>query len=114
MNILENFLDKIQSNDLERFLSNFPEKVVFDDNNSVITGLLKYRSISNKTAYLFKMPKEQVQIFHTMNMKFSIGIAFFNKNGKLVKKYNKCKPNIKEINSEKPASFVVEFLPKGD
>ena len=115
MNILENYLDdlSLEGSDLSRLLSRYKNVVTFTTTEDTIIGLLKYENIPRDTAFLFKMPKEEILAFHTIGMKFVIDIYFFNKSGKLVKWYGDVKPGIKKISSVVPATYVVETASRG-
>jgi uncharacterized membrane protein (UPF0127 family) len=112
MDTLENYLDNLslEDSDLFRLLSKFKKVVIFKKAEDVSTGLLKYRSISPYTAFLFKMSKEEVLIFHTVGMKFNIDIYFFNHAGKLVSKYRDLEPGRQKVSSRFPAMYAVETL----
>jgi uncharacterized membrane protein (UPF0127 family) len=115
MNILENYLIELDFEDSDLFglLSKFEKIVIFKKSKDIEEGLLKYKSISPDTAFLFKMPEEKVLIFHTVKMQFSIDIWFFDHNGKVVSKYKNLKPGIEKVSSKFPASYVIEVLSGG-
>jgi len=112
MNILESYLDNLSLEDSDLFglLSKFEKIVIFKKAEDITTGLLKYKTISPDTAFLFKMPGEEILTFHTVGMKFNINIYFFNKSGKLVNWFDNVKPGAKKISSNVPAMYVVEIL----
>jgi len=112
MNILESYLDNLslEDSDLFRLLSKFQKIVIFKKAEDITTGLLKYESIPSDTAFLFKMPEEEILTFHTVGMKFNINIYFFNKSGKLVNWFDNVKPGAKKISSNVRAMYVVEVL----
>ena len=86
----------------------------FNSDDDRMSGLLKYESIPKDKVFIFIFPKEEKQEFHTLRMKFTIGINFYDKSGKLIKTYPKCEPNKTNINSIKPIKYAVEYLYKGD
>jgi uncharacterized membrane protein (UPF0127 family) len=115
MDILENYLDNLtlEDSDLFRLLANFEKVVIFKKAEDINVGLLKYKIISPNTAFLFKMPEEQVLIFHTVGMKFNIDIFFFDHIGKLVSKHKNLKPGLEKVSSKFPAMYAVEILSRG-
>jgi uncharacterized membrane protein (UPF0127 family) len=115
MDILENYLIELdfENSDLFSLLSKFEKVVTFKKDEDIAKGLLKYKSISPNTAFLFKMSEEKVLIFHTVQIQFNIDIYFFNRNGKLVSKHKNLKPGIEKISSRFPAMYAVEILSRG-
>jgi len=112
MDILENYLDNLslEDSDLFRLLSKFEKIVIFKKPEEISAGLLKYKTISPSTAFLFKMPEEKVYVFHTVGMEFNIDIHFFSESGKLVSSYHRVKPGVKRISSKVPAVYALETL----
>jgi len=112
MKIIEKYLLELdfENSDLFDLLSKFEKVIIFKKPEDIEKGLLKYKSISPDTAFLFKMPEEKVLIFHTVKMQFSIDIWFFDYDGKLVLKYRNVKPGVEKVSSKFPVQYVVEFL----
>jgi len=115
MKILENYLDNLslEDSDLFRLLTKFEKIVIFKKAEDIRVGLLKYKTISPNTAFLFKMSLERILEFHTVGMKFNIDIYFFSYSGKLVSKYKNLEPGIQRISSKLPAIYAVEILSRG-
>ena len=89
------------------FLKQFHMIEVFDKPGDIKTGLLKYRDVPKNVAFLFRFKDEDIREFHTRGMRFNINIYFYNKFGKLVKKYENCEPH-KNYTSVVPCKYVVE------
>lgn len=115
MDILEHYLIELDigESDLFSLLSKFEKVVTFKKDEDIAKGLLKYKTISADTAFLFKMPEEKVLVFHTIKMNFNIDIYFFNHTGKLVSKHKNLKPGIEKVSSRFPAEYAVETLSRG-
>jgi len=114
MNYINNYLTELffKDSDLSKFLSTFDKVVTFEGEKDTTLGLLRYKKISLKTAYLFKFKEETILSFHTMGMKFNIDIYFFNSDGSMVSSYKNCEPEKRLISSKLPAMYVVEVLSK--
>jgi len=108
---LDFYLEQLQKDSqMNIFLSSFDKVYEFKNLEDRLIGLLKFNKISNKHAYLFKFNKEEIINMHTIGMKFSISIKFYNSDGNLVKSEYNIKPNVKIISSIKPAKYAVEYL----
>lgn len=114
MDYINNYLTELffKDSDLSKFLSTFNKVVTFETDKDLTLGLLRYKKISSKTAYLFKYKEEVILNFHTMGMKFNIDIYFFNKDGTMVFAYKNCEPGRSLISSKQPAICAVEVLSK--
>lgn len=111
--ILSMYLESLSqdSSDLRKLIFGHP-LVIFRKDEDIKRGLLKFekKQISKDLRFLFVFPNEKERIFHTIGMKFSIDIYFFDKDGTLVSKHLDCHPGIKEIKSNGLTKYVVETL----
>jgi uncharacterized membrane protein (UPF0127 family) len=105
MTLLNEYLNDLNS-DMSNLLSKY-DVTTYTKEEDINKGLLRFNKSPKGKAFLFVFPDEKIRIFHTISMKFSIKIYFFDKNKKLINsKYSE--PNIKKIHSKEPAMFVVE------
>lgn len=108
--ILENYLRFLSSNNLDKFLSGFKKVITYSDQKEIKIGLLKYKEPpENGTAFLFKLPKEEILYFHTIGMHFPIRMYFFDSKKHLVYSSGIVNPGVKVISSKSPAKYVVEI-----
>ena len=94
---------------ITKMLSEYPKLKVFDSEQDIHIGLLRYNNVPHAAAFIFRFKDEKVRSFHTVGMRFNIDICFFNKKGELVKKYINCKPGLENISSVHPSKYVVEI-----
>lgn len=107
--ILEEYLEKINSN-MDDYLSSFDKVVKYHDSEEIRMGLLKYKEKPEKNiAFLFIMPEETIQHFHTVGMKFPIKISFWNSKKEVVFTSGIVKPGAEDISSKTPAKYVIEI-----
>jgi uncharacterized membrane protein (UPF0127 family) len=105
--ILEVYLQKL-NNPMDLILSKY-DVITYNTQEDLSKGLLRYDKPPKGKAFLFKIPKEEVLEFHTIGMKFSIKIFFFNSKKQVVSLYKNVKPDIELISSKNPAKYVVEI-----
>lgn len=109
-NILESYLNKINNNHMDDLLSGY-EVITYTDPKDIEIGLLRFKTVPKGKAFVFKLPKEEIAEFHTINMFFSVDIYFFNKDKKIIISYKSVPPGMDNISSKKLCKFVVE-IPK--
>jgi uncharacterized membrane protein (UPF0127 family) len=105
-NVIKEYLEKI--NMFDYLLSKYKNVITYQTENDITTGLLRFNKPPKNTIFLFLFPKEEILEFHTIGMKFSINIYFFNSQKQLVSKYINVKPNTKLINSKNLSKYVIE------
>lgn len=81
---------------------------VYDNDEDIQVGLLRFESPPKGEAFLFKFDDEKPRTFHTMGMHFNIDIYFFDANKELIKQQLNCERG-ELIHSGKPAKYVVEI-----
>lgn len=109
-NVVEQYLQQLNNANLDTFLSDFKQVITYNNPQEIKTGLLKYdKKPENKIAFLFIMPTEKIQIFHTVGMKFPIKISFWNSKKEIVYTPGVVKPGLTKISSQVPAKYVVEI-----
>jgi len=110
MNILENYLERLNESDLSNKLSNY-DVVTFKTDSDIKKGLLIFDKPPLEKCFLFILPNEQIASFHTVGMKFPIDILFYDKSGRLDSLQLDVKPGVKSIKSKNKVKYVVE-IPK--
>jgi len=108
---LENYLEKLNSSDLINILKKYKKIEIFDSNDSIRLGLLKYDYPPKDTVFLFKFTNEKIRVFHTVGMKFPINIHFFGSKGNILYTTGIVNPGNKSLSSKMPTKYVVEEVP---
>jgi len=105
---LQEYLNKLNNDNMDELLSNY-SVTIYDNPKDIEIGLLRFNKPLKNRAFLFIMPKEEIQHFHTVGMKFPIKIFFFNSKKEIVYSSGIVKPGIKDISSKIPCKYVVEL-----
>lgn len=108
--MLEEYLLFLNESEMTNKISDY-EVVKYTTPKDITTGLLRFDKPPIGKCFLFVLPNEKEISFHTIGMKFSIDILFYNSNGELETSYSNVKPGIKNIPSKNKVKYVLE-IPK--
>jgi len=108
MKIIEQYLKSLNKTDLSEKLSQYSEVITFSSLRDIEVGMLKYDTKPKDKCFLFILPMEQIVSFHTIGMKFSINIFFYNEEGKLDSTFLNVKPGVRSIKSKNKIKYIVE------